>query len=67
MIRTVTGEVSTSDVKNVLCHEHIQCVSNDMLHIFGNDWCDTYALSEYAGKVLKEINKKQLDWLGELE
>ena len=30
MIKTVTGNINTADVKNVLVHEHIQCVSNEM-------------------------------------
>lgn len=58
MIRTVTGKICTSDVKNVLLHEHIQCVSNDMLHVFGDDWCNNKVLAEYAAEVLTELNEK---------
>ena len=58
MIRTVTGNICTSDIKNAFIHEHIQCVSNDMLHIFGNEWVDNNVLAEYAGKILREINEK---------
>ena len=58
MIRTVTGDINTSDVKNVFIHEHIQCASNDMLHIFGKDWIDTDKLSDYASEILIQINKK---------
>ena len=58
MIRTVTGKISTSDVKNVFIHEHIQCASNDMLHTFGKDWIDSDKLSDYASGILTQINEK---------
>lgn len=58
MIKTVTGNINTTDVKNVLVHEHIQCVSNDMLHIFGDEWIDNNVLAEYASNILKSINEK---------
>ena len=35
MIRTVTGALSEKIKGNILMHEHICCVSNDMLCVFG--------------------------------
>ena len=58
MIRTVTGNICKDDVKKALIHEHIQCVSNDMLHIFGDEWVDNNVLAKYASDILKSINKK---------
>lgn len=58
MIRTATGNIGIADVKKVLVHEHIQCVSNDMLHMFGDDWIDNNVLAKYASNILKSINEK---------
>ena len=58
MIKTVTGNIDTANVKNVFIHDHIQCASNDMLHTFGKDWIDTDILSDYASGILTQINEK---------
>lgn len=58
MIKTVTGNIGIADVKKALVHEHIQCVSNDMLHVFGDEWIDNNVLAKYASDILKSINEK---------
>ncbi len=43
---------------NVLMHEHIQCVSNDLKHTFGGEWLNEATLCECAVNVLKEVKEK---------
>ncbi len=38
MIHTVTGPVEPSNYENVLIHEHIGCISNDLMHVMGEKW-----------------------------
>ncbi len=59
MIRTVLGDIEI-DNGNILMHEHIQCVSNDMLMAFGNKWLSAEVIEEYAVNVLKQL-KAQLN------
>ncbi len=54
MIRTVLGDIDKSKRGNALMHEHIQCVSNDMLMAFGNKWLDENTMEKYAVSVLKK-------------
>ncbi len=58
MIRTVTGDIEKESVENALMHEHIQCVSNDMLHTFGKDWLDDAELENYSVDILGEIKDR---------
>ena len=53
MIQTVTGTLSKNFHGNVLSHEHIRCVSNDMLKAFGEKWLDDGVFIEHALKILK--------------
>ncbi len=39
-------------------HEHIQCVSNDMLKAFGNRWLDEKKLENYAVSILSELKER---------
>ncbi len=39
-------------------HEHIQCVSNDMLMAFGKDWLDENRIETYAVSVLRKIKEQ---------
>ena len=36
-------------------HEHISCVSNDMLHTFGSKWLNKNLLIENASKILSDL------------
>ena len=65
MIQTVTGEISKKEISgNALIHEHICCVSNDMLHAFGKRWLDKEELLRHAAKILTDMkNKYSLDLL----
>lgn len=54
MIRTVLGDIENPD-GNVLMHEHIQCVSNDMLMTFGEKWVSTTTIEEYATETLTRL------------
>ena len=57
MIQTVTGALSKNFQGNVLMHEHIRCVSNDMLKAFGKKWLDDDAFIEHALKILKILKE----------
>ena len=39
-------------------HEHIGCISNDLLYVFGKKWIDKEKLIDYAAKILKGISEK---------
>jgi len=58
MIQTVIGTVEASDLGNVLFHEHIGCISNDLMHIFGEKWLDKEVLADFAVDILKELKLK---------
>ncbi len=58
MIRTVLGDIENPN-GNILMHEHIQNVSNDMLMAFGKKWLDEERMEQYAVNVLSKM-KKQL-------
>ncbi|MBE6696666.1 MAG: hypothetical protein E7587_09490 [Ruminococcaceae bacterium] len=58
MIQTVTGEISKNEISgSTLIHEHICCVSNDMLHAFGKRWLDKDVLIEHCSKILCDMKK----------
>lgn len=58
MIQTVTGQISKNEISgNTLIHEHISCVSNDMLHAFGKRWLDKDVLIEHCSKILAIMRK----------
>ncbi len=57
MIRTVLGDVENIS-RNVMMHEHIQCVSNDMRYVFGKYWLDEKAIEDYGVFLLKELHKR---------
>lgn len=57
MIQTVTG-TSTHINGRILMHEHIGCISNDMLHTFGAQWLSSSTLNERATEVLLELKHK---------
>lgn len=56
MIAT-TGTLSKNFHGSVLAHEHIRCVSNDMLKAFGKKWLDDDAFIEHALKILKILKE----------
>ena len=58
MIQTVTGTLSKNFDGNVLMHEHIRCVSNDMLKAFGNKWLDGEALIERSLKIFTLLKEQ---------
>lgn len=58
MIETVTGVLRQKVSGNILMHEHIACVSNDMIHTFGEKWIDKDLLIEYASKVLQDLKHR---------
>ncbi len=58
MIITVLGDINPQDSQNVLMHEHIQCLSNDMKVAFGDKWLDEEKLENYAVEVLKILKEK---------
>lgn len=58
MIRTVLGDIKKSELGNTLIHEHIQCVSNDMLMAFGDKWLDTMDLERYSVSVLGKVKNQ---------
>ncbi len=57
MIKTVLGEIDKSISGNILIHEHIRCVSNDMLAAFGEKWLNSEKLENYAVKILKLLKE----------
>ncbi len=58
MIRTVLGDINPQENKNILMHEHIQCLSNDMKVAFSDKWLDEEKLENYAVEVLKILKEK---------
>jgi|BioPla2DNA2_1021312.scaffolds.fasta_scaffold409631_1 predicted metal-dependent phosphotriesterase family hydrolase len=48
MIETVTGQINKNFTGNILMHEYIRTVSNDMLHTFGKRCLDEETLEDYA-------------------
>ncbi len=56
MIRTVLGDTDIS--ANVLMHEHIRCVSNDMLLTFGDKWLEEQRLERYAQEGLLRLKNE---------
>ncbi len=57
MIRTVLGDIKNPN-GNILMHEHIQCMSNDMLQAFGNKWLDENRLENYAVSILSKLKEQ---------
>ena len=58
MIQTVTQKISKSEISGtVLIHEHIQCVSNDMLHAFGKRWLDRSEVISRSLEILTDMKK----------
>ncbi len=58
MIRTVFGDIEKDKCGNVLMHEHIQCVSKDMLAAFGDKWLDKERLEDLAVSVLQKLKSQ---------
>lgn len=58
MIHAVTGPVEPSNYENVLIHEHIGCISNDLMHIFGEKWLDKGKLADFAVDIFKNLKTK---------
>ncbi len=58
MIRTVLGDIEKSEIKNALIHEHIQCVSNDMLSAFGKRWLDEEKLEKHSISILTSLKNE---------
>ena len=58
VINTVSGLIEATDFGNVLMHEHIGCISNDLMHIFKNKWLNKQKLADYASEVLKNIKRE---------
>lgn len=58
MIYTVKGTLNVSECGNVLMHEHIGCIANDLLDIFKDKWLDKKELVEFAVKILKNLKKQ---------
>lgn len=57
MIRTVLGDISIKNSGNILMHEHIWCISNDMLSSLGDKWMDIAKFENYAVSVIKSIKE----------
>ena len=58
MIQTVKGALKTNFTENILIHEHICCVSNDMLHAFGDRWLKREDLINHSAKILRDMKEK---------
>ena len=58
MINTVSKSVTTTDFGNVLIHEHIGCISNDLTHIFKDKWLNKQELTDFAAEILIKIRDK---------
>ena len=58
MIYTAKGALNASECGNVLMHEHIGCIANDLLNIFKGKWLDKKELAEFAAKILKNLKKQ---------
>ena len=58
MIYTVTGIKEKTDYGKVLMHEHIGCISNDMIQAFGKEWLDKKKLADFAVDILKMMKTK---------
>lgn len=55
MIQTVRGLKEKRSLGNVLMHEHIGCISNDLLQTFGKEWIDKENLISFASDILKRL------------
>lgn len=58
MIQTVTGSLSQNINGNILMNEHICCVSNNMLKVFGDKWLNKEELIEYSAKMLSILKER---------
>ena len=58
MIYTVNGPVETSNFGNILMHEHIGCISNDLMHTFNKKWLDKEKLTDFAADILEKLKLK---------
>ncbi len=58
MIRTVNGDILPERGCNMLIHEHIMCVSNDMLAAFGKKWLDKDKHCSYSAEILRSLKEK---------
>lgn len=55
MIHSVIGLIEKRNYKNVLMHEHIGCISNDLVNSFGKEWVDKDKLIDFAANILSEV------------
>lgn len=58
MIYTVNGPVEASNFGNILMHEHIGCISNDLIHTFSKKWLDKEKLADFAADILEKLKLK---------
>ena len=58
MIQTVTHSATKEEIGKTLIHEHIRCVSNDMLNAFGDRWLSENELTERAVKIITAMKEK---------
>ncbi len=58
MIRTVRGDISRNTAGNVLPHEHVRCLSNDLHSTFREGWYSERELCTLAVNVLKRAREK---------
>lgn len=58
MIHTVTGPVEPSNYENILIHEHIGCVSNDLMHVMGEKWLNKKMLADFAVDIFRGIKMR---------
>ena len=56
MIQSVTQKTEKHEIRGtVLIHEHIQCVSSDMLHAFGKRWLDREEVISRSLEILSDM------------
>lgn len=58
MINTVLGKINAKDLGNILMHEHIGCISNDMMYVFKEKWLDKKKLSDFAAEIFRNLKTK---------
>ena len=58
MIQTVSGAICENSALRVLMHEHVSCVSNDMLSAFGKGWLDEKELVDHCVKIFIFLKEK---------